>query len=46
MVGREDKDRLLKTYWSIPERQIETSIVLADARWRGTRAPDDPILPD
>ncbi len=46
MVGREDKDRLLKTYWSIPERQIETSIVLADARWRGTRVPDDPILPD
>ncbi len=45
-VGRDDKDRLLKTYWSIPERQIETSIVLADARWRGTRAPDDPILPD
>jgi N-acetylglutamate synthase-like GNAT family acetyltransferase len=24
-----DKDRLLKTYWSIPERQIETSVVLA-----------------
>ena len=34
-VGREEKDRLLKKYWSIPERQIETSVVLADARWRG-----------
>ena len=28
-----DKDRLLRTYWTIPERQIETSVVLADARW-------------
>lgn len=27
------KDRLLRTYWSIPERQIETSVVLANARW-------------
>ncbi|MDA0231116.1 MAG: GNAT family N-acetyltransferase [Proteobacteria bacterium] len=28
-----DKDRLLRSYWTIPERQIETSVVLADARW-------------
>ena len=27
------KDRLLRTYWSIPARQIETSVVLADRRW-------------
>jgi N-acetylglutamate synthase-like GNAT family acetyltransferase len=27
------KDHLLRTYWSIPERQIENSVVLADARW-------------
>lgn len=27
-------DRLLRTYWNIPERQIETSVVLADARWK------------
>ena len=27
------KDRLLRTYWSIPERQIETSVVLASGRW-------------
>jgi len=27
------KDRLLRTYWSIPKRQIETSVVLADRRW-------------
>jgi N-acetylglutamate synthase-like GNAT family acetyltransferase len=33
MVTPEEKDRLLKKYWSIPERQVETSVVLADARW-------------
>lgn len=30
MVGMEVKNRLLKTYWNVPERQIETSVVLAD----------------
>ena len=35
VVPSDDKDRLLKTYWSIPDRQIETSVVLADGRWRG-----------
>jgi N-acetylglutamate synthase-like GNAT family acetyltransferase len=33
VVSKSQKDRLLKTYWSIPERQIETSVVLADGRW-------------
>ena len=28
-----EKDRLLRKYWSIPERQIETSVVLANDRW-------------
>jgi GNAT superfamily N-acetyltransferase len=28
-VGRERTATLLKTYWTIPERQIETSVVLA-----------------
>jgi N-acetylglutamate synthase-like GNAT family acetyltransferase len=27
------KDSLLRRYWSIPDRQIETSVVLADKRW-------------
>jgi N-acetylglutamate synthase-like GNAT family acetyltransferase len=27
------KDRLLRTYWSIPARQVDTSVVLADRRW-------------
>jgi len=33
-----NKDRLLRTYWTIPERQIETSVVLADARWFAVNA--------
>jgi N-acetylglutamate synthase-like GNAT family acetyltransferase len=33
VVSGEEKDRLLRKYWSIPERQIETSVVLADERW-------------
>ena len=35
-VSPTEKDRLLKKYWSIPERQIETSVVLADDKWFGT----------
>jgi len=34
VVSSAQKDKLLRRYWSIPERQIETSVVLADARWR------------
>jgi GNAT superfamily N-acetyltransferase len=34
LVGGDEKDRLLKQYWTIPERQIDTSVVLADAKWR------------
>ena len=32
-VSYADKERLLREYWNIPERQIETSVVLADRRW-------------
>jgi GNAT superfamily N-acetyltransferase len=32
LVSPERKTALLQTYWSIPERQIETSVVLADPR--------------
>lgn len=28
LVGEEEKNRLLATYWEIPQRQIETSVVL------------------
>jgi N-acetylglutamate synthase-like GNAT family acetyltransferase len=31
-VSPAEKTRLLRTYWSIPERQIETSVVLARDR--------------
>jgi N-acetylglutamate synthase-like GNAT family acetyltransferase len=34
MVSVQEKNRLLKRYWSIPERQIDTSVVLADSKWR------------
>lgn len=30
LVSNEEKDRLLKKYWKIPARQVETSVVLAD----------------
>jgi len=33
MVSGDEKERLLRRYWSIPARQIETSVVLADRRW-------------
>ncbi len=33
-VTDEDRNRLLKKYWNIPERQIETSVVLADRKWK------------
>jgi N-acetylglutamate synthase-like GNAT family acetyltransferase len=34
VVPDTDKDSLLLRYWSIPARQVETSVVLADGRWR------------
>jgi N-acetylglutamate synthase-like GNAT family acetyltransferase len=33
VVTPQEKTQLLKTYWSIPDRQIDTSVVLADQRW-------------
>ena len=35
MIGVAEKDRLLKKYWKISERQRETSVVLADSKWWG-----------
>jgi len=35
LVDTCEKNRLLKRYWSIPERQIETSVVLAQRTWQG-----------
>ena len=33
LVSSEEKERLLRKYWSVPERQIETSVVLADQKY-------------
>ncbi len=33
LVTEEQKERLLRRYWSIPERQIAPSVVLADEAW-------------
>ena len=33
LVSKAEKDFLLKKYWTIPDLQIETSVVLADAKW-------------
>ena len=37
LVTPEEKTRLLKAYWSIPDRQIETSVVLS---WADSRSSD------
>ena len=33
IVRPQQKDRLLRQYWTVTERQIEASVVLADPRW-------------
>ena len=33
VVTEQEKNRLLLEYWSIPERQVQTSVVLADDKW-------------
>ena len=38
-VSAPEKSRLLRRYWTVPERQIETSVVLADSRWRARDEP-------
>jgi hypothetical protein len=39
-VPRDQVPRLLRRYWSVPERQIETSVVLAEQGW-----PDQAVSP-
>lgn len=38
LVSPAEKERLLRKYWSIPARQIETSVVLADQKWFESRS--------
>ncbi len=33
LLPQEEKNKLLRKYWTIPERQIETSVVLAGDDW-------------
>ena len=33
LLPKNEKSALLSKYWSVPERQMETSVVLADERW-------------
>ena len=33
VVTPQQKEHLLRRYWNIPERQVKTSVVLADSRW-------------
>jgi len=33
LIGGAEGNRLLRTYWSIPEPQIDASVVLANAAW-------------
>ena len=37
LVSFEEKERLLRKYWRIPPRQIETSVVLASSNWLSAR---------
>jgi len=34
VLARPEIERLLRKYWRIPERQVETSVVLANERWK------------
>lgn len=34
LVDGDEKDALLRRYWSIPERQVDTSVVLVGPGWR------------
>jgi hypothetical protein len=44
LVSQAEKSRLLKKYWSIPERQAETSVVLADKKWFGLAGEKTAVL--
>ena len=38
LVDEEEKNRLLKKYWAIPDRQVESSVVLVDEKYKGSEA--------
>lgn len=36
LAGEDEKNRLLNKYWSISARQVETSVVLVDGKYKGS----------
>lgn len=42
LVSLARKNSLLRTYWDVPNRQIETSVVLANPRFNETKGARDP----
>jgi N-acetylglutamate synthase-like GNAT family acetyltransferase len=42
LLSEAEKNDLLTKYWNIPERQVQTSVVLSDKKWRASHpgAPD------
>lgn len=41
LTTEDEKNRLLRKYWSIPERQVQTSVVLGDSTWQEARRRDE-----
>ena len=41
LLGKEEINKLLRKYWTIPDRQVETSVVLASADWESKVHNDD-----
>ena len=37
LISDAEKNRVLPMYWTIPARQVETSVVLVDSKWRGAK---------
>lgn len=35
LLPEEEKNNLQRKYWTIPDHQIETSVVLAQTNWEG-----------
>jgi GNAT superfamily N-acetyltransferase len=38
LLDEEEKNHLLKKYWTIPDRQVETSVVLVDEKYKKSEA--------
>jgi N-acetylglutamate synthase-like GNAT family acetyltransferase len=37
LLSEAEKNDLLRKYWNIPGRQVQTSVVLADRKWRAAK---------